>query len=339
MRLLKKNDIYFIFHRHKHICLGTADDTLAQSIFVGVAQQIAVRELSEPIPIVAPLPQTAKEEHLIDVQSVFEEYLAACRIKKFTKYTMRFKSDVLKKMQSVNIATFADVDQSHINAFAESIAGYATDTQRKYITDLMAFLNNSAKKGYIDKDSVAKIDLPKFRSKPRELIIAENDWRQILEYTKSHDINFYYYLLTLFHTFSRPNEVVDLKGTDFNLAERYIDIFQNKTQKMKRVFLESDFAAEIKPLIDQRRGEYLFDQHGKNPESYAKKFKYACKKLDLNPKYILYTIRHTSITYLMNKTNDVEFVARQAGNDPAITMKHYVNRNNKHFLDILDKKF
>lgn len=339
MRLLKKNDIYYIFHRKKHISLGTNDESLAREIFVRVAKELAVQELSGSLSVVSTqLPQSQQQSPMIAIQSVFEEYLAACRIKKFTKYTMRFKADVLRKMQSVHIVTFADVDQSHINAFAESIAGYATDTQRKYITDLMAFLNNSAKKGYIDKECVSRIDLPKFRSKPRELIISNEDWQKIMMYTKAHDLNFYYYLLTLFHTFSRPNEVVGLKGSDFNIQERYIDIFQNKTQKMKRVFLEADYAAEIKQLIDERGSKYLFDFYGKNPESYAKKFKYICKKLNLNPKYILYTIRHTSITYLMNKTNDVEFVARQAGNDPAITMKHYVNRNSQHFLDILDKK-
>ena len=60
--------------------------------------------------------------------------------------------------------------------------------------------------------------------------------------------------------------------------------------------------------------------------------------LGLNPQYTLYTFRHTSLTNLMNKTNDIEFVARQAGhNNPAITMKHYINRNSKHYIDLIDK--
>ncbi len=341
MKLVKKNDSFCIIHHSKHVFLGTSDEVLAKNIYANVATQFALQTLlSVPMTATAAA-STAESENKssnISVESVFAEYLRSCELKKVTKFTLAFKKAVLKKILSVGIATFGDFTQSKINAYIESIQNYASDTQRKYVTNLIAFLNNSAKKGYIAQDIISRIDTPKFQSKPRELIIEESDWEKILTTAKSKDKDFYLYLQTLFHTFSRPNEVTELKGSDFNLPERYVDIYQNKTQKMKRVFLESDFASEISELVCEKKNNYLFNQHGKNPESYAKKFKYLCKKLDLNPKYMLYTVRHTSITYLMNKTNDVEFVARQAGNNPSITMKHYINRNNKHCLEILDKK-
>ena len=339
MKLILSGKNYVIIHHRRRFSLGAIDPATAADIYTKIAVELALSELcsnSSPI-ISSPEDSSHTADTALGVADAFAEYLHSCQLRKMTKFTLNFKQNVCRKLLASGVESFADVDQKHINAFADLISDYAVDTQRKYITDLMAFLNNSAKKGYIDKETVARIDLPKYRSKPRELIIEDDDWHAILAAADKKDHNFYLYLLTLFHTFSRPNEVTELKGSDFHLAERYVDIFQHKTQKMKRVFLEADFAAEISALVAERKSDYLFDQHGKNPESYAKKFKYICQKLNLNSKYILYTVRHTAITYLMNKTNDVEFVARQAGNNPAITMKHYVNRRSQHFLDILDK--
>ena len=176
------------------------------------------------------------------------------------------------------------------------------------------------------------------KSRVRDLIISDEDLEKIMNYTKKHDRDFYFYLLTLYNTYSRPNEITTLKGSDFHLAERYVDVWQNKVQKKKQVFLYKEFCVEIAGWIALKGDGNLFKGAKSGREHYSHLLKNIKTKLGLNPQYTLYTFRHTSITNLMNKTNDVEFVARQAGhNNPAITMKHYINRNPQHYIELMDK--
>ena len=348
MKMLKRNGIYYVAHGKKKTSLFTDDESLAKQIFAELVKTITLQKLNLAVPAMGNtvvvssadggvVPRKKRKQILIE--SAFADYYKLCELRKVCENSLTFKRSVMKKMQLVGIKYFSDVDQTHINKLCEAVSKYAHDTQRKYFTELMAFLHASVKKGLISERQVKSLEVPKLKTKVRDLIITDDDLAKIMEYAKQ-DNDLYFYLLTLYHTFSRPNEVTDLKGSDFHLAERYVDVWQNKVQKSKRVFLYKEFCGEISQWIAMKGIGPLFAGAKKGGrEYYSHKFKTLRTKLKLNPKYTLYTFRHTSITNLMNKTNDVEFVARQAGHtNPTITMKHYINRNPQHYLDIMDKK-
>lgn len=332
MKLMTRKGVYYITHKGQRISLYTTEKKTAERIFVSVVGKITLARLGLSSENRKRRTKSASKP----VSDVFEAYYKQMKLKGVTEDTLSFKRRMIKVVLSSGIKYFSDICQETVNRFAEQISGLSQDTRRKYITDLMAFLNDSRRKGYLSEDVLKRVDLPKYRSRVRDLIITDDDWKKVLEYTKSHDLNFYFYLLTLFNTFSRPNEVRKLKGSDFHLSERYIDIWQNKTQKTKRVYLFKSFCDEISALAAAKKDDYMFDNPTGAGNCYAKKWVKLREKLGLNDKYALYTVRHTSITYLMNVTHDVEFVARQAGNNPSMTMKHYINRDEKHCLAMLD---
>jgi integrase len=347
MKILKRNGIYYVAHGKKKISLFTDDESVAKQIFVGLVESITLQKLNLAVPAMGNtvvvssadggvVPRKKKKQ--IPIEPAFADYYRLCEIRKVCKNSLDFKRLMHKRIKSVGIKYFSDVDQEHINKLCEAVSKYAPDTQRKYFTELMAFLHASVKKGLISEKQVKRIEVPKLKSRVRDLIISDEDLEKIMNYTKNHDRDFYFYLLTLYNTYSRPNEITTLKGSDFHLAERYVDVWQNKVQKKKQVFLYKEFCVEIAGWIALKGDGNLFKGAKSGREHYSHLLKDIKTKLGLNPQYTLYTFRHTSITNLMNKTNDVEFVARQAGhNNPAITMKHYINRNSKHYIDLIDK--
>lgn len=163
--------------------------------------------------------------------------------------------------------------------------------------------------------------------------------KKIYDHTKKNDIDFYFYIYTLYNTVSRPNEVTPLEVKAFDFTNRTVTIFQNKTKKTKIVYLGKKFCDDLKEYIDKNKitGTIFAGADSVNEEYYGWKFRKIRHDLDLNFKYTLYTYRHTSITNLLNATNDIEFAAKQAGNRPEIAIKHYVNRNDQHYKDMMDK--
>lgn len=345
MKILKRNGIYYVAHGKKKISLFTDDESLAKQIFAGLVESITLQKLKITVPAIGNtvvVSSTAdprrKKKKQIPIDPAFADYLKLCELRKVCVSSMSFKKMLRKKLPTIGIKYFSDVDQDHINKLCSSVSKYAPDTQRKYFTELMAFLHASVKKGLISEKQVKRLEVPKLKSKVRDLIIPDEDLQKIMEYAKKRDRDLYFYLLTLYNTFSRPAEVTALKGSDFHLAERYVDVWQNKVQKKKQVFLNKDFCIEIATWIGMKGEGNLFNGAKFGREHYTHIFKKMKTDLGLNPQYTLYTFRHTSLTNLMNKTNDIEFVARQAGhNNPAITMKHYINRNSKHYIDLIDK--
>ena len=342
MKLYQRNGTYYVSQGKKKTSLFTDDEQTARLIYAEIVKSLVFSKLhlisQTVVPVSSPAANKKKKKSL-PIEPAFNEYIDTCKLRKITKNSLDFKKYALKRMLEAGINFFSDVDQTHINTYCKLVSHYAADTQRKYFTELMAFLHAEIKKGAISEKRVNMLVVPKLKAKVRDLIIPEEDLQKIFDYSKRHDIDFYYYLLTLYNTFSRPGEVVRLKGSDFHLAERYVDIWQNKVQKTKHVYLYKEYCAEIAEWVAMKGGEALFiGAKSPNTEYYSKKLKDLLDKLNLNMKYTLYTFRHTSITNLMNKTNDVEFVARQAGhNNPTITMKHYINRSGQHYLDIMDK--
>ena len=179
------------------------------------------------------------------------------------------------------------------------------------------------------------IEFPNIKCKPRDTIISDEDLSLLMN-GSVYDDDFHVYLLTLFNTVCRPNEAASLRVSDIDFEHRNVTVYMNKVRRYKKVYLSKEFCLILSDFIE-RHGitEYLFRGLNRR-EFYAKKFKRLKKRVGISSPYTLYTVRHTAITRLMNKCHDVEFVARQAGNDPKTTMKHYVNRSDEHYLAILD---
>lgn len=340
MKLYQRNGTYYVSNGNQKVSLFTDDEPTARQIYADLVKSIVMQKLNLTISIggvTAAAAVKKRKKRRVRIEPIYADYLQSCRLRKVTENTMLFKKNTLEKMLDAGIKYISDADQKHVNKFISLVSVYAQDTQRKYFTSLLSFLNAAVKKGYLRERQVKGLEIPKTKDKVRDLVITDADLKKIYDYLRDKDPDFYFYLLTLYNTFSRPGEVIELQAKDFNLHDRYADVWQNKTQKTKRVYLYKEYCAEIAEWLAMKGNDYLFEGRNAGSEFYGKKFSKLRDRLKINPKYTLYTFRHTSITELMNKTNDVEFVARQAGNNPEITMKHYINRHSQHYLDMMDK--
>lgn len=344
MGLYKRDDIYYIRVNNRRISTQTKNRKLALWIYRNVLKEVVYSKLDlsdrrvisksdinrkEPV-------KTEKKE----IAGVYKDYIATCELKKFAKHTITFKNLTLKLLINNGIKYFDEINQNNLNRFFKALAKYSDDTKRKFICELRAFLNNCIKKGLFTKVEYDKMDYPVYKVKPRDLIFTDEDLQKIFDFVKERNKDFYFYLLTLYNTLSRPNEITIIETTAFDFENNTALIYQSKTKKNKKVYLKPSFVEEFSAYITKNKikGKIFkgaFDE--RSAEYYGKMFVRTRKYLNLNEKYTLYTYRHTSITNLLNATNDIDFVSKQAGNNPEVALKHYVNRNDKHYKNLMEK--
>ena len=106
------------------------------------------------------------------------------------------------------------------------------------------------------------------------------------------------------------------------MFSEYVDIFEKYLKKLN---------------LSNEPNNYVFVGASKGDEYYPKKIKKVVKAIGLDEKLTLYTYRHTAITDLADKAGcDPDFLANQAGNTTQIIMKHYLNRKEKHYKNIVE---
>jgi len=337
MKLILRNGKYYLLIRRKLYSLHTRDKDIAQRIFCDMITQDIARKVYR-----AANENTAdtniqirKDITKIEIAEKFDEYIKTAYTKGISANKIRLKKRVGRMIRDCGVTFFSDFNQESINYFIEKLYALSDDSKKTYITQLRAFMNYSIRKKFMAEDLYKSIEFPNIKCKPRDTIITDEDMTLLL-HGSAKDEDFHFYLLTLFNTVCRPNEASSLRVSDIDFEHRKVTVYMNKVCRYKKVYLSGEFCRMLADYIDRHNiTEYIFRGVNRR-EFYAKKFRKLKKKLCIEAPYTLYTVRHTAITKLMNKCHDVEFVARQAGNDPKTTMKHYVNRSDEHYLEILD---
>lgn len=346
----RKNGYYYIKINHNSKQIKISTKTRAKSLAVDIYRSLLKKIVFNQYDKKTNYNNENKENKLInknrdyDLKICFDEYISTCKSKGFVKAVINIKNWTLTKLTENKFELMSDFNnQDKINNFFMVLENkkYSNDSKHNFIKEIRAFLNYCIKKGYFTTREYKKIVLPSFKKNSRNLIINDDDFKKIYEnIEQNNDLDFKFYLETLYFTVSRPNEVSQLKLSDFDIENKRVNVFQNKTKKVKEVYIPEIYIEKYKEYIKNHNiGSYVFIGNDKNKEFYSKKFKKLKIDLNLNKLYTLYTVRHTSITNLMNSINDIEFVAKQAGNNPEIALKHYVNRNITHYQELIEKAF
>ncbi|MBR3731339.1 MAG: site-specific integrase [Spirochaetales bacterium] len=336
MKLIQKNGKYYLLIKRKLYSLHTSDKNIAERIFCDMITQEIVRKVYLSVKIHHPTYNLlSKKTEKIEIADKIDEYVKTADTKGLSKGKVCIKSRIGRLLSTCGIIYFSDFTQNTVNLFVEKLSYLSDSSKKTYITQLRAFMNYSVKRRFMSEALYKSIDFPQIKEKPREIIISDEDMALFWSSSVKDD-DFHVYLMTLYNTVCRPNEAANLRVSDFDFANRKATIFMNKVKRYKTVYLTHDFCDILSDYIERHgKTEYLF-RGACSREYYAKKFRRLKSRLGIKIPYTLYVVRHTAITNLMNKCHDVEFVARQAGNDPKTTMKHYVNRDDRHCLAILD---
>ena len=273
-------------------------------------------------------PITEQKRH--SIENTYNEYLELCKIQDFTTHTINGKAQLLKIFQDHRIYHIEALNQNTFNKLLKSWGSIKKDTLRKHIANLKAFLNYCIKQKLYKRDDYEAITLPNPKVGIRETTIQEKDYTQIIDSTKDDD--FKLYMMTLWETGCRPNEIVPLKKLEIDFNKGIVKVFQTKTKKYKTVYLTDELLKEFENI----KTEYLFNAYDKNKAFYARIFKKLRDDLDMNKEYCLYAFRHSFGTRMLNKTKDIHLVSKLLGHsDISITAKHYINRSDSEIREKL----
>ncbi|HBD95081.1 MAG TPA: hypothetical protein DDY71_10350 [Spirochaetia bacterium] len=277
-----------------------------------------------------------------DLIDAYNKYIITCSAKGHSANNLYTKNWTLQKFIKHGILTFNDLNQDNLDKLFIDNKDYANATMETLIREVKSFINNCIKRGLFSRDLYQCLDFPKIKRVGRQTVIAEDDFKRIIDFIESKgNYDFSFYITTLYYTVSRPNEARIIKLEDFDEKNKTVKIFMNKVKETKETYLPDIYFEMLKKHLERTgiTSGFLFIGGTKGDEFYSKQFQKLKVEMNLPKDYILYAFRHTAVTDQLNSTNDIHFVSKQAGNNPEVALKHYVNRNTKHYQALVEKAF
>jgi integrase len=149
--------------------------------------------------------------------------------------------------------------------------------------------------------------------------------------------------MLMYHTAARPKEICSLKKEDVDFNSKVIKISgkNNKVRRDRKVPLPSQALPYLydyfnMPLYLWKGSQYLFpsmENDHISPERWKMIFRGALKKAKIwkpavnstHPPFRSYTLRHTKLSKIMSKTNNIFDVANIAGHSKIDSSKVYIH--------------
>ncbi len=253
------------------------------------------------------------------LETAFREHIRLSKSNFTSIDSINYKKQLLEYLKADNIQ-WDDITPEKMIDFQEKLRlNYAHSTVDKFITHLKAFLKFAVKRNYFNEHDRVRIDFLK-RAKPKKAqpLISDDDLHKILKYCQDRgDFDFLYYLMTLFFTASRPNEIVKMTYKDIDFDNLRVAIYMNKTKRHKHVAFDKDFLDELIGVMNfnELNNGCLFLGSCKNNEFYSKKFRHLKQELNLNSDYTLYSFRRTAGTKCLEFSQNIHLVAEFLGHE------------------------
>ncbi len=344
MSLIKRsNGIYYIQKqinkKRIRISLETRDRYEAQDLYnLWITEYRKAKIQGKdtiPTPLNKQLNQQSKNEIELNrpsLLSAYNQYLKVSELNINSKAHLKEKHKLKAFIISLNIE-WCDITQNGIINLQERLKqALSLSYACKMITHFKSFMNFAIKQDYFYLHDFKKIEFMKSpKSKKRACIFSKDDIRDMLLYCqRKGDLDFMYYMMTLYLTGSRPSEIVNLNYQDIDFKNLRISIWMNKVQRHKTIALNKQFIDELMGLVrfNGLDNGCLFVGSIKNKEFYSKKFKSMRDELNLDSRYTLYLFRHTAGTKALEHSQNIHLVQEFLGHeDIRTTSKYYMLDN------------
>jgi site-specific recombinase XerD len=202
---------------------------------------------------------------------------------------------------------------------------------------LRKYLDIAVNKGYIKENPARKVKLLR---EPRERIprcFYPDELKQFFKAVKKfkHFLHgdFSFIVQFLIYTGLRRSELCNLKPENIKLHLRQIHLI-GKGQKARVVGINKSLIPELKRRM---KNEYIIDR-SIHPSSISRAFKMVCKHTNLPNALTLHSLRHTYVSYLLQKGVPPKQVRELAGHFSLSITDRYTHAipSNKVIEDILD---
>lgn len=333
----RENGIFYLQvqqdQKYKRISLGTRDYKLAQRMYDNFLLSTIANKIKPTKSTYQnntnnmSTPKEKNKRRPYGLEKCYTEYLDLCESQKLSKGVIRFKNALLTHLKKENIKYVCDITQEVINHITKT---FKKDYSNKHIRNLKAFLNFCIKKKYYKREDYESLTFLMTKDSVRDIVIEENDYLKLIKHCQDDD--FKLYMMTLWETGCRPNEIVSLQKKNIDFTRGTTKLYQNKTKKYKTVYFTDSLLKEFEKIETER----MFHGYDKNDTHYSRKFKKLKDELELNQEYCLYAFRHSFGTRMLNKTKDIHLVSKLLGHsDISITARHYINRSDSEIRDKL----
>ena len=276
------------------------------------------------------------------LEKVCKDHIKISKHNGITKETIQVKELVLTVFKRFNLEWDTINHDTVLDIQTTLRKEYSKTYVCKIVTNMRSLLNYAIKQGYYDYNEYKKLEFLKApKPQKRKMIISMDDFRDMLLYCdRKGDFDFKYYLMTLFFTASRPNEIVNLTYKDIDFKNNRLSIWMNKTQRHKTLALNEMFLKELFNIIkfNELDNGCLFIGSLKNKTFYGRKFKEMRDELGLNADYTLYLFRHTAGTLALESSQNIHLVQEFLGHESIkTTSQYYMLDNPEHTRPLHDE--
>lgn len=196
------------------------------------------------------------------------------------------------------------------------------------IAPLRAALNKAFKQGAVMSDAAWRTALARAKEEGRRDVYLSRDQRRaLLEKLSSDDIQAFVRCLCLLPL--RVGAVAALRVRDFNLHTNNLTVSKDKVNGGRQVPLQGGVVDLLRQQARNKHpNAYLFtraDGVQWNKDTWKKPIKAAALVAGLPPDTVAYSLRHSTITDLVQSGLDLFTVATISGTSVAMIEKHYAH--------------
>ncbi len=196
-----------------------------------------------------------------------------------------------------------------------------------------AIFNHGIKKHLIAVNPAAEV--PPFPEDDQQRQIpTENEFQKVLEAANPQEKA---HLLFLKHTMCRIGSSLNVKRTDVNLHERWVDITTRKrrggAERRYRVPINSELFEVLSEQLKTNHSDYLFPApNGQQRRRHPRFLRDLCKAAKVRT-FTFHAIRHYSATHVAHKKAPLRSIQQMLGHTQITTTSIYVQSLDKSVID------
>jgi len=267
--------------------------------------------------------------------------------KSSSPHTLRaYKRDLMDFYEFINEMNldYKSVTRNDVRGFLYKLKdkNLTKKTISRKISGVRSFYRFLLKEGYINKNPLLTLELPKVEKRLPTFLTEEEVFKLINAPDKKTTLGLRDNLILkmLYSTGMRVSELVSLRISELNLEKGEV-IIKGKGNKERVVFLPQDILDDIKYYIQKRRknSNILFlNRKGKLLTDKGVRIlveKYA-KKIIPYKKISPHTLRHTFATHLLTNGADLRSVQELLGHTKLSTTQIYTHLTKENLKKVYD---
>lgn len=284
----------------------------------------------------------------IDAINEYKQYLIV--EKSVSKNTLiSYLRDVIDFVNYLNASMHIDIiegiNESSIQSYLKSNNKLSKATISRKIVALRSFFKFLVKEGYIKKNPISRIELPKSSKSLPEVLSYE----EIIELFNSIKITDFQssrnrcMLELLYASGIRVSELVNIKLSDLNIKMQYLKVV-GKGAKERMIplskyvckLLEEYITVYRKDYLDFDDNNYLFFNNHKgimSRENFYKILNNICNNIGMIKNVHPHTLRHTFATHLLENGADLRSIQELLGHSDISTTTVYTHVSNNKLLE------